>query len=97
MLPEWMALKMARGHRDGARAQRDTCERHRRPVRHFHVSSSVSIMYAHNIGSANHRVWISSDNVKAVAEKGFKLIHSASDFFYLDCGAGGWVGANPTG
>ncbi|KAK7689861.1 hypothetical protein QCA50_006500 [Cerrena zonata] len=42
-------------------------------------------------------VWISSDNVKAVAEKGFKLIHAASDFFYLDCGAGGWVGANPQG
>lgn len=29
------------------------------------------------------RVWISSDDVKAVAEKGFKLIHAASDYFYL--------------
>lgn len=29
------------------------------------------------------RVWISSDDVQAVAEKGFKLIHAASDFFYL--------------
>ena len=28
-------------------------------------------------------VWISSQNVKAVAEKGFKLIHAASDYFYL--------------
>ena len=28
-------------------------------------------------------VWISSDNVKAVVDKGFKLIHAASDFFYL--------------
>ncbi|THH02698.1 hypothetical protein EW026_g230 [Hermanssonia centrifuga] len=42
-------------------------------------------------------VWISSDDVKAVAEKGFKLIHAASDYFYLDCGGGGWVGANPDG
>ncbi|CDO72187.1 Glycoside Hydrolase Family 20 protein [Trametes cinnabarina] len=42
-------------------------------------------------------VWISSDNVKAVAEKGYKLIHAASDYFYLDCGGGGWVGANPNG
>lgn len=38
------------------------------------------------------RVWISSDNVKAVAEKGYKLVHAASDFFYLDCGGGGWLG-----
>ncbi|KAI8986124.1 N-acetylhexosaminidase [Trametes punicea] len=42
-------------------------------------------------------VWISSDDVKAVAEKGFKIIHAASDYFYLDCGAGGWVGDNPNG
>lgn len=28
-------------------------------------------------------VWISSANVKAVAESGHKLIHAASDFFYL--------------
>ncbi|KAH9932733.1 N-acetylhexosaminidase [Epithele typhae] len=42
-------------------------------------------------------VWISSDNVKAVAQKGFHLIHAASDYFYLDCGGGGWVGDFPTG
>ncbi|KAI0629981.1 N-acetylhexosaminidase [Trametes polyzona] len=42
-------------------------------------------------------VWISSDNVKAVAEKGHKIIHAASDYFYLDCGGGGWVGDFPSG
>ncbi|KAI0823995.1 N-acetylhexosaminidase [Trametes gibbosa] len=42
-------------------------------------------------------VWISSDNVKAVAEAGHKLIHAASDYFYLDCGGGGWVGNFPSG
>ncbi|KAI0763524.1 N-acetylhexosaminidase [Trametes elegans] len=42
-------------------------------------------------------VWISSANVKAVVEKGFKVIHSASDYFYLDCGGGGWVGDYPAG
>ncbi|OCH90413.1 N-acetylhexosaminidase [Obba rivulosa] len=42
-------------------------------------------------------VWISSDDVKAVAQKGFKVIHAASNFFYLDCGGGGWVGDNPQG
>lgn len=24
-------------------------------------------------------------------------MHAASDYFYLDCGGGGWVGANPNG
>ncbi|KAF9266508.1 N-acetylhexosaminidase [Marasmius fiardii PR-910] len=42
-------------------------------------------------------VWISSADAKAVAQAGFKLIHAASDYFYLDCGGGGWVGANPLG
>ncbi|KAL4256946.1 Beta-hexosaminidase [Pleurotus pulmonarius] len=37
-------------------------------------------------------VWISSEHVSAVAQKGFRLVHAASDFFYLDCGGGGWVG-----
>ncbi|KAK4055282.1 Glucosamine-6-phosphate isomerase (Glucosamine-6-phosphate deaminase) (GNPDA) (GlcN6P deaminase) [Microbotryomycetes sp. JL201] len=37
-------------------------------------------------------VWISSANVRAVANKGFRIIHAASDYFYLDCGAGGWLG-----
>ncbi|KIK69927.1 glycoside hydrolase family 20 protein [Collybiopsis luxurians FD-317 M1] len=42
-------------------------------------------------------VWISSTDAAAVAEKGFRLVQAPSDYFYLDCGAGGWVGANPLG
>ncbi|KAI0250413.1 N-acetylhexosaminidase [Lactifluus subvellereus] len=42
-------------------------------------------------------VWISSVDAAAVAAKGFRFIHAASDSFYLDCGAGGWVGDFPTG
>ncbi|KAM0793381.1 hypothetical protein ACM66B_000835 [Microbotryomycetes sp. NB124-2] len=42
-------------------------------------------------------VWISSANVRAVAEAGFRVIHAASDYFYLDCGAGGWIGNVPGG
>lgn len=30
-------------------------------------------------------VWIDANNVKAVVDKGFKLVHAASEFFYLDC------------
>ncbi len=42
-------------------------------------------------------VWISSDHVAAVAEKGYKLVHAASDYFYLDCGGGGWLGGSVSG
>ncbi|TFK70523.1 N-acetylhexosaminidase [Pluteus cervinus] len=37
-------------------------------------------------------VWISSANAASVARKGFKLVHAPSDYFYLDCGAGEWIG-----
>lgn len=43
------------------------------------------------------RVWISANNVASVAQKGYKVIHAANEFFYLDCGHGGWVGQNPLG
>ncbi|KAF7300512.1 Beta-hexosaminidase [Mycena chlorophos] len=42
-------------------------------------------------------VWISSDDAAAVAAKNFRLVHGPSDYFYLDCGAGEWIGADPTG
>jgi hexosaminidase len=37
-------------------------------------------------------VWINSSNSLAVAKAGYKLIQAPSDYFYLDCGAGGWLG-----
>lgn len=37
-------------------------------------------------------VWISSKDVQKVVEKNFRVIHAASDYFYLDCGMGGWLG-----
>ncbi|BGP36456.1 Glucosamine-6-phosphate isomerase (Glucosamine-6-phosphate deaminase) (GNPDA) (GlcN6P deaminase) [Rhodotorula kratochvilovae] len=40
-------------------------------------------------------VWINSSNVRAVAEQGYRIIHAASDHFYLDCGAGTWLGKAP--
>ncbi|TFY71905.1 hypothetical protein EVG20_g1110 [Dentipellis fragilis] len=42
-------------------------------------------------------VWISSANAAAVAAKGFKFVHSASDYFYMDCGAGEWIGSDIDG
>ncbi|KIJ54523.1 glycoside hydrolase family 20 protein [Sphaerobolus stellatus SS14] len=58
------------------------------------------MVLSHNVTLANNTiamVWISSDDVAAVAAKGFRIIHAASDFFYLDCGGGGWVGNNVAG
>ncbi|KAJ7505824.1 N-acetylhexosaminidase [Mycena galericulata] len=42
-------------------------------------------------------VWISSDDVAAVAATGYRIVHAASNYFYLDCGHGGWVGDFPAG
>ncbi|GAA5828109.1 hypothetical protein JCM11251_002593 [Rhodosporidiobolus azoricus] len=42
-------------------------------------------------------VWKTSDNVAAVAEKGYHIIHAASDYLYLDCGLGGWLGNTTIG
>ncbi|EJU02943.1 N-acetylhexosaminidase [Dacryopinax primogenitus] len=42
-------------------------------------------------------VWISSEDALAVAEKGYKMVHGPSDYFYLDCGAGEWLGNDTDG
>lgn len=36
-------------------------------------------------------VWISSANTRTVADKGYRLVHASSDYFYLDCGRGEWI------
>ncbi|KAI5481434.1 beta-hexosaminidase [Pseudohyphozyma bogoriensis] len=53
------------------------------------------MVLGHDINLANDTVvlvWISSANVRSVVDKGFQVIHAASDYFYLDCGGGGWLG-----
>ncbi|EIN12307.1 N-acetylhexosaminidase [Punctularia strigosozonata HHB-11173 SS5] len=40
-------------------------------------------------------VWISSENAAAIVRKGYRLVHAPSDYFYLDCGAGEWLGSDP--
>ncbi|EJU02942.1 N-acetylhexosaminidase [Dacryopinax primogenitus] len=42
-------------------------------------------------------VWISSEDALAIAEKGYKMIHGPSDYFYLDCGGGAWLGNDTNG
>jgi len=58
------------------------------------------MVLVHNVTLSNSTivmVWISSANAAAVAAKGYRVVHSPSDYFYLDCGGGGWVGAYPAG
>ncbi|KAF8194284.1 N-acetylhexosaminidase [Mycena galopus ATCC 62051] len=54
----------------------------------------------HNLTLSNNTVvmvWISSDDAAAVVAKNFRLVHAPSDYFYLDCGAGEWIGDDPAG
>ncbi|KAM0747515.1 glycoside hydrolase family 20 protein [Meredithblackwellia eburnea MCA 4105] len=37
-------------------------------------------------------VWISSDDAAAVTALGHKIVHAPSNYMYLDCGHGAWVG-----
>lgn len=40
------------------------------------------------------QVWLSSESVKDLTSKGFDVIVSAYEHYYLDCGYGGWVTNN---
>ncbi|KAF9649786.1 N-acetylhexosaminidase [Thelephora ganbajun] len=58
------------------------------------------MVLSHQVTLANDTVimvWISSADAAAVVQKGFRIVHAPSDYFYLDCGGGGWVGDFPTG
>jgi len=51
----------------------------------------------HNVTLSNDTivmVWISPESVANAINKGFRIIHASSDFLYLDCGAGEWIGAD---
>ncbi|KAF8333584.1 N-acetylhexosaminidase [Cantharellus anzutake] len=58
------------------------------------------LVLSHNLTLANNTivmVWISSQNAAAVVQKGYRIVHAPSDYFYLDCGHGDWVGESPQG
>ncbi|CAG8778411.1 18963_t:CDS:2, partial [Racocetra fulgida] len=38
------------------------------------------------------QVWTNKDIIKKVVKKGYRVITGSSDYWYLDCGHGGWVG-----
>ncbi|WVQ93292.1 hypothetical protein IAU59_000360 [Kwoniella sp. CBS 9459] len=38
------------------------------------------------------QVWVDSSDTRRVLDNGFRVVHAASDYFYLDCGHGSWIG-----
>ncbi|KAI0793019.1 N-acetylhexosaminidase [Irpex lacteus] len=56
------------------------------------------LILTHNVTVSNDTVvmvWSSSSAAEGVAAKNLRLVHAPSDYFYLDCGAGEWIGADP--
>ncbi|CAG8638579.1 14567_t:CDS:2, partial [Cetraspora pellucida] len=43
------------------------------------------------------QVWRNSAMVKKVVEKGYRVVTGSGDYWYLDCGYGGWYGNNIEG
>ncbi|ORY26256.1 glycoside hydrolase superfamily [Naematelia encephala] len=37
-------------------------------------------------------IWVNSADARRVLDKGHRIIQAAGDYFYLDCGQGGWIG-----
>ncbi|KAG7088809.1 hypothetical protein E1B28_012769 [Marasmius oreades] len=51
----------------------------------------------HNITLKNDTValvWISSQHAASIAAKNVRIVHAPADYFYLDCGGGGWLGGD---
>ncbi|OCH86979.1 N-acetylhexosaminidase, partial [Obba rivulosa] len=58
------------------------------------------MVLTHNVTVTNDTVvvvWQKSADAPAVASRNLRLIHQPSDYFYLDCGAGEWLGADILG
>jgi len=58
------------------------------------------MLLKHPVELANDTVilaWLSPENVAQVTAKGYRVVHASNEYFYLDCGAGGWVGQHSLG
>ncbi|KAI0345598.1 N-acetylhexosaminidase [Trametopsis cervina] len=54
----------------------------------------------HNVTFSNDTVvvvWSSSQVAVEIAARNMRMVLAPSDYFYLDCGAGEWVGGDPAG
>jgi hexosaminidase len=41
--------------------------------------------------------WRGQADANDVLDRRFRLVHASSDYFYLDCGLGGWIGMEKGG
>ncbi|EAU86214.2 beta-hexosaminidase [Coprinopsis cinerea okayama7 len=59
------------------------------------------IALSHDLTSLSNEtivtVWTDSSKAADAINKGFRIVHAPSNYFYLDCGGGGWLGNSPTG
>ncbi|KAH9848284.1 N-acetylhexosaminidase [Lenzites betulinus] len=58
------------------------------------------MVLTHNVPVVNNTVvvvWQTSEDAASVAERNLHLIHQPSNYFYLDCGAGEWLGNDVLG
>ncbi|KIR82856.1 hexosaminidase [Cryptococcus gattii E566] len=37
-------------------------------------------------------IWVNSADARKVLDQGYRIVHASADYFYLDCGQGGWIG-----
>ncbi|EIW55410.1 N-acetylhexosaminidase [Trametes versicolor FP-101664 SS1] len=58
------------------------------------------MVLTHNVPILNDTVvvvWQTSADAASVAARGLRMIHQPSNYFYLDCGAGEWIGNDVLG
>ncbi|TRM62143.1 N-acetylhexosaminidase [Schizophyllum amplum] len=58
------------------------------------------MVLAHNLTLSKETVvmvWISSEHAAEIVKRDFRIVQAPSDYFYLDCGGGQWLGNDPSG
>jgi hexosaminidase len=98
---EWFAANTSRGYNDLAQHWVDNAV----PI--FKKPANRRLIMWEDIYLATPHAWtvpkdiimqswnLGLTNIKTLAQDGYDIIVSSADFFYLDCGFGGWVGNDP--
>ncbi|KDE09594.1 hypothetical protein MVLG_00002 [Microbotryum lychnidis-dioicae p1A1 Lamole] len=54
------------------------------------------IVLKHNVSAGGKKAivmtWISANSVQSLVQEGYRVVHASSEYLYLDCGGGAWVG-----
>ncbi|KAL1746838.1 glycoside hydrolase family 20 protein [Schizophyllum fasciatum] len=74
--------------------------RRRTVCKYREADSFPEMVLAHNLTLSNETivmVWISSEHAAEIVRRDFRIVQAPSDYFYLDCGGGQWLGNDPSG